>query len=140
MLFRSIGTGSGHNTVVNVPGTDDWYIFYHRHPLGETDGNHRVLAFDRMYFNSDGTIKPVEMTTQDNFCDGNALGWATYGGTWSVSNGRYVNAQATDAKALLNTNYSALSFAADVAPGASGDAGLLFRASSPGAGLDAYKG
>ncbi|OJH37969.1 arabinan endo-1,5-alpha-L-arabinosidase [Cystobacter ferrugineus] len=136
----AIGTGSGHNTVINVPGTDDWYIFYHRRPLGETDGNHRVLAYDRMYFNSDGTIKPVEMSSQDNFCDGNALGWSTYGATWSVANGRYVTPQVPDAKALLNTNFSALIYEADVTPGASGDAGLMFRVSSPGAGLDAYKG
>ncbi|SET63224.1 family 43 glycosylhydrolase [Stigmatella erecta] len=136
----AIATGSGHNSVVNVPGTDDWYIFYHRRPLGETDGNHRVLAYDRMYFNSDGTIKPVEMATRDNFCDGNALGWSTYGATWSVSNGRYVNSHQPDAKALLNTHFSALTLEADVTPGASGDAGLLFRTSSPGAGLDAYKG
>ncbi|WP_224364529.1 family 43 glycosylhydrolase [Hyalangium versicolor] len=136
----AIGTGAGHNTVLNVPGTDDWYIFYHRHPLGDTDGNHRVLSFDRLVFNSDGTIKPVEMSTQDTFCDDNALGWATYGATWTVSSGRYVTAQAPDAKALLNTNYSVLSYEADVTPGASGDAGLIFRVSSPGAGLDAYKG
>ena len=45
-----------------------------------------------------------------------------------------------DAKALLNTNFSALAFEADVTPGASGDAGLMFRVSSPGSGLDAYKG
>ncbi|WNG24631.1 family 43 glycosylhydrolase [Cystobacter fuscus] len=136
----AIATGSGHNTVVNIPGTDDWYIFYHRHPLGDTDGNHRVLSYDRMYFNADGTIKPVEMSSQDNFCDGNSLGWTTYGATWSVSNGRYVTPQAPDAKALLNTNFSALSYEADITPGASGDAGLIFRVSSPGAGLDAYKG
>ena len=136
----TIGTGSGHNTVVNVPGTDDWYIFYHRRPLGETDGNHRVLAYDRMYFNGDGTIKPVEMSSQDNFCDGNSLGWTTYSATWTVSNGRYVTQQNPDAKALLNTQFSALAYEADVTPGASGDAGLIFRVSNPGAGLDAYKG
>ncbi|WP_245919385.1 family 43 glycosylhydrolase [Melittangium boletus] len=136
----AIGKGSGHNSVVNVPGTDDWYIFYHRRPLGETDGNHRVLAYDRMYFNGDGTIQPVEMSSQDNFCDGNALGWTPYGGTWTVSNGRYATQQNPDAKALLDTHFSALAYEADVTPGASGDAGLLFRVSNPGAGLDAYKG
>ncbi|WNG39242.1 family 43 glycosylhydrolase [Archangium violaceum] len=136
----AIATGSGHNSVVNVPGTDDWYIFYHRRPLGETDGNHRVLAYDRMYFNNDGTIKPVEMSSQDNFCDNNALGWTTYGATWTVSNGRYVTQRSPDAKALLNTNFSALTYEADVTPGTTGDAGLVFRVSNPGAGLDAYKG
>jgi hypothetical protein len=136
----AIGTGAGHNTVVNVPGTDDWYIVYHRHPLGDTDGNHRVLSLDRMYFNSDGTIKPVEMGSQDTFCDDNALGWKTYGGTWSVTGQRYVTTQVSDAKALTNTNHSAVTYEADIAPGATGDAGLMFRVSSPGTGIDAYKG
>jgi hypothetical protein len=50
--------------VVNIPGTDDWYIVYHRRPLGETDGNHRELAIDRMYFAPDGHIRPVVMTNE----------------------------------------------------------------------------
>lgn len=55
----AVAKGSGHNSVVNVPGTDTWYIFYHRRPLSETDGNHRQLAYDRMYFNPDGTIRQI---------------------------------------------------------------------------------
>ena len=39
----AVAKGSGHNSVVNVPGTDIWYIVYHRRPLSETDGNHRQL-------------------------------------------------------------------------------------------------
>lgn len=58
----TIAKGAGHNSVVNIPGTDDWYIVYHRRPLDTDDGNHRVLAIDHLYFNKDGTIKPVEMT------------------------------------------------------------------------------
>jgi hypothetical protein len=50
--------------VVNIPGTDDWYIAYHRRPLRESDGNHRELALDRMYFNADGTIRPVVITNE----------------------------------------------------------------------------
>ncbi|MGN6279546.1 MAG: glycoside hydrolase family 43 protein [Sphingomonas sp.] len=59
-----IARGAGHHSVVNVPGTDDWYIVYHRRPLGDDKGDHRQLAIDRMTFNADGTIKPVVMTTQ----------------------------------------------------------------------------
>lgn len=58
----SVATGAGHHSVLNVPGTDDWYIVYHRRPLGETDGNHRVVCIDRMEFDSDGKIKPVKIT------------------------------------------------------------------------------
>lgn len=57
-----IATGAGHHSVINVPGTDDWYIVYHRRPLGRTDANHRVTCIDRMEFNEDGTIKPVTIT------------------------------------------------------------------------------
>jgi beta-xylosidase len=72
--FKRIGTilaqdgriarGAGHHSIVNVPDTDEWYIAYHRRPLGETDGNHRELAVDRLDFNDDGTIRPVVMTNE----------------------------------------------------------------------------
>jgi hypothetical protein len=59
-----IARGAGHHSVVNIPGTDDWYIVYHRRPLDETDGNHRELAIDRLYFAPDGHIKQVVMTNE----------------------------------------------------------------------------
>jgi beta-xylosidase len=59
-----IARGAGHHSVVNVPGTDDWYIAYHRRPLGDDKGEHRQLAIDRMTFNADGTIAPVTMTNE----------------------------------------------------------------------------
>lgn len=57
-----IGTGAGHHSILNIPGTDDFYIVYHRHPLGADDGNNRVTCIDRMYFDNDGSILPVRMT------------------------------------------------------------------------------
>jgi beta-xylosidase len=59
-----IARGAGHHSVVNVPGTDEWYITYHRRPLNDNNGNHRELAIDRLFFNEDGTIRPVVMTTE----------------------------------------------------------------------------
>ncbi len=58
----SIATGAGHHSVINIPGTDDWYIVYHRRPLGETDGNSRVTCVDKMIFDANGHIQPVVMT------------------------------------------------------------------------------
>jgi beta-xylosidase len=58
----SVATGAGHHSVINVPGTDEWYIVYHRRPLTETDGNHRVVCIDKMYFNAQGEIEPVKIT------------------------------------------------------------------------------
>jgi beta-xylosidase len=58
----SVATGAGHNSVINKPGTDDWYIVYHRRPIPNEGRDHRVSCIDRLYFNEDGTIKPVRMT------------------------------------------------------------------------------
>lgn len=57
-----VARGAGHHSVINVPGTNEYYIVYHRRPLGETDGNHRETCIDRMYFDADGLIKPVKIT------------------------------------------------------------------------------
>lgn len=57
-----VATGAGHHSVVQVPGKDEWYIVYHRRPLGETDANHRVTCIDKMIFDADGKIKPVNIS------------------------------------------------------------------------------
>lgn len=59
-----IAKGAGHHSVVNIPGTDDWYIAYHRRPLDTNNGNHRELAIESLQFNEDGTIRPVVMTKE----------------------------------------------------------------------------
>ena len=59
-----IATGAGHHSVINVPGTDNWYIIYHRRPLGETGANSRVTCIDRMFFDKDGLIQPVIITNE----------------------------------------------------------------------------
>lgn len=58
----NIATGSGHHSFIQIPGTDDWYIVYHRRPLNETDRNHRVLCIDKLFFTEDGLIEPVKLT------------------------------------------------------------------------------
>ena len=58
----AIANGPGHHSVLQIPGTDDWYIVYHRHPLGTTGANQRRLAIDRMEFDANGDIRPVTMT------------------------------------------------------------------------------
>lgn len=58
----SVATGAGHHSVLKIPGEDTWYIVYHRRPLGEKDGNHRVTCIDRMEFDEQGFIKPVKIT------------------------------------------------------------------------------
>jgi len=57
-----VATGAGHHSVLNVPGTDEWYVVYHRRPLTETSANNRVTCIDRMYFDEKGFIQPVKIT------------------------------------------------------------------------------
>lgn len=57
-----IGTGAGHHSVIKNPSTKDYYIVYHRHPLGSKGGSERVVCIDRLEFAPDGTILPVKMT------------------------------------------------------------------------------
>ena len=57
-----IATGAGHHSVIHIPGTEEYYIVYHRRPLNTTDGNHRETCIDKMYFDESGFILPVKMT------------------------------------------------------------------------------
>ncbi|TXK49354.1 family 43 glycosylhydrolase [Pontibacter qinzhouensis] len=60
--------GTGHHSTIQLPGTDTWYIVYHRfnYPkgaaMGEAAGYNREVSIDKMEFNPDGTIKPVKPT------------------------------------------------------------------------------
>lgn len=59
---KNIATGAGHNSVINTPNTDQWYIVYHRRPIPNQGRDHRVICIDKLEFNKDGTIKQVKMT------------------------------------------------------------------------------
>lgn len=58
--------GTGHHAILQKPGTDEWYIVYHRFERpdginrGRAAGYFREVCIDRLYFNEDGTIKPVK--------------------------------------------------------------------------------
>lgn len=60
--------GTGHHSVLNVPGTDKWYMVYHRFTrpegikMGLSGGYNRETCIDPMYFRPDGTIVPVKPT------------------------------------------------------------------------------
>ncbi|WP_394331350.1 glycoside hydrolase family 43 protein [Xylanibacter brevis] len=58
----SVATGAGHHSVVKGAGADEWYIVYHRRPLGDTGRDHRVTCIDKLEFDDQGFIKPVKMT------------------------------------------------------------------------------
>ncbi len=62
--------GTGHNSTVGVPGTDERYLVYHRftYPqgiaMGDRAGFHREVCIDRMEFEADGGIRRVTPTHQ----------------------------------------------------------------------------
>jgi beta-xylosidase len=58
----AVATGAGHHSIIQPSGKDACYIVYHRRPLGETDGNHRVTCIDHMEFDEQGFIQPVKIT------------------------------------------------------------------------------
>jgi arabinoxylan arabinofuranohydrolase len=61
---------TGHNSVLQVPGKDEWYIVYHRfsYPdgikMGQAAGFNREVCIDHLYFDAAGNIVKVVPTHQ----------------------------------------------------------------------------
>ncbi|KAL1646475.1 hypothetical protein SLS61_007836 [Didymella pomorum] len=55
---------TGHSSIIQVPGTDDWYIAYHRFAIPNGNGTERETTIDRVYFDEEGLIKPVVPTLE----------------------------------------------------------------------------
>ncbi len=62
IVLQKNGTavGTAHHSVVNVPGTDRWYVAYHRHAIPDGNGYKRQTVLARMEFTADGMIKPMD--------------------------------------------------------------------------------
>ncbi|GEN77236.1 family 43 glycosylhydrolase [Chryseobacterium hagamense] len=62
--------GTGHNSVIQVPGSDQWYIVYHRFSvpdgikMGDAAGFHREVCIDRLAFDGKGFIIPAVPTLE----------------------------------------------------------------------------
>ena len=57
--------GTAHNSVLQIPGKDEWYIVYHRinkHFLNREPGIHREVCIDRITFDKKGRIVKVTPT------------------------------------------------------------------------------
>ncbi len=59
---KGAAKGTGHHAVIQVPGTDRWYIIYHRHAIPNGNGYTRQTCLARMEFSADGRILPVDPT------------------------------------------------------------------------------
>ncbi|KAL1596642.1 hypothetical protein SLS60_009290 [Paraconiothyrium brasiliense] len=146
----AVAKGSGHNGIIHVPGTDIYYIVYHRRPLSEEAGEHRVLCYDRMYFDEDGSIQPVKMLVKDNFADGDMVGWKTYGGgelePHVVDNKLEVKSDTGDGIIVaLDTNFTTQAYEATIILSDSSNdvatsAGLIIRVTDIASGPSGAKG
>jgi hypothetical protein len=57
--------GTAHNSILQIPGKDEWYIVYHRinkHFVDHDPGIHREVCIDRLTFDKQGRIIPVTPT------------------------------------------------------------------------------
>ena len=59
---EKVATGAGHHSIMHVPGSEDYYIVYHRRPLNDDARDHRATCIDKMTFDRDGFINPVKIT------------------------------------------------------------------------------
>ena len=56
---------TGHHSVLQVPGKDEWYIVYHRFKrpdgiyMGPKAGYNREVCIDKLEFNEDGSIRKI---------------------------------------------------------------------------------
>jgi len=57
--------GTAHNSILQLPGKDEWYIVYHRinkNFINRDPGIHREVCIDRLTFDKQGRIVPVMPT------------------------------------------------------------------------------
>lgn len=59
--------GTAHNSVLQIPGKDEWYIVYHRINKNfmerhSSPGTHREVCIDKLTFDKEGKIIPVTPT------------------------------------------------------------------------------
>ena len=62
--------GTGHNSAIQVPGKDEWFLVYHRftYPkgkeMGRSAGFHREVCIDKLEFDAEGNIIEVKPTLE----------------------------------------------------------------------------
>lgn len=57
-----VARGAGHHSVMQIPGTEEYYIVYHRRPIGDDTRDHRETCIEQMTFDENGFINPVKIT------------------------------------------------------------------------------
>ena len=56
-------SNTNHQAIIEFKG--DWYFIYHNGGINPTGGSYRrSVCIDRLYYNEDGTMKRIQMTTE----------------------------------------------------------------------------
>ena len=58
---RGVVKGAGHHSVLQVPGTDQWVIAYHRFIIPGGNGYNRETCLSPLHFDAQGNIVPVDV-------------------------------------------------------------------------------
>ncbi|MEO8093394.1 MAG: family 43 glycosylhydrolase [Pseudolysinimonas sp.] len=61
--------GTGHHSILRVPGTDDWLIAYHRFSIPGGDGHRREVTIDHLRHTDDGRLEIVKPSTTQIHAD-----------------------------------------------------------------------
>ncbi|KZX20591.1 family 43 glycosylhydrolase [Rathayibacter tanaceti] len=129
---------TGHSSIVNVPGTDDWYIAYHRFAIPGGDGTHRETTIDRVGFDpATGLMQKVTPTLESvapQVVPTAPIAVTATAGTRCIAGKIVVTAVATNtnafaARIVVRSPWGSKSVA-DVAPGATVSAAFSTRTTS----------
>jgi|GEM_PF-838823 Domain of Unknown Function (DUF1080). len=160
VVFVNTSNGSGSWQAVSAPVTIDPTGDYNNGP-----GKHCANYSPSLVATASGTaimmVTPRFVAGSNTRCDirfgsgpigtlplyapfdsGTDMGWSTYGGTWSVSGGVYVQTgSAAGPKSLVgSTAWTDVTITADVRLDTAGQAGVLLRTTSPSPGADSHNG
>ncbi|UJF31883.1 family 43 glycosylhydrolase [Paenibacillus hexagrammi] len=84
---------------------------------------------------------PAPDTLYSTDFTGDAVSWSSYGGNWTVVDGQYHVNSGSGYKSVLNTpSFTDYSLEADVQIKSGEEAGVIFRASNPSIGANAFDG
>jgi hypothetical protein len=152
VIFANTNLGSGNWSEISAPltvnyGTGEcpgW-----RQALEVSLPGTAILQFAPTALNG-GSKCEIRFATGDSgtlpfyapLASGNDAGWATYGGTWSVSGEQYTNSStgSGDKATIGSTAWTDYTLQADVRMTSSQNAGVVFRVTNPAVGADALTG
>ncbi|MGN6503742.1 MAG: family 16 glycoside hydrolase [Pseudolysinimonas sp.] len=160
VLFINTNNGAGAWQAISAPVTIDPTGDYNNGPgrqcanyspsLVPTASGNAIMMVTPRYVSGSNTRCDVRFGTGPigtlplyaPFDSGNDMGWATYGGSWSVSGGVYSQSGSSSGpKSLVgSTGWTDVTVTTDLRLDSSGQAGVLLRTTNPAVGADSHTG